>query len=883
MRKQSLSAFVLMWVAALLLLTSQGHASPPPPGTNTITVESAGVVAFKKDFFGNLKITPYTAEPTDVPEGPGHSLVTITSGPGIFNSSWETDDVEFVAFRVHKNPVTPTADAFFPGLMGSRYSKVVRVVDSYNLIVDFEYNGGEPSSPAISLNASGYFFIDCRAALRAMVAAQTVPTVYLFQANETYVTKGMPNINYNNVSGAGDMWWYSDDNNDRANIKISAEDAYDSGITPLAIPKGPFFNLATHDRSIYLDRINILGPTYAPFVVQDQWANSMYAYANGQCERTFEIKNCNTLAEKEATTAYHSVMPPDASWLAPPLSTSIGGGGKRGDRGDGVVDIIGYQRWNLIRTTWVAKTIHSIKNNDGAGNYNFIDGEEVDSNGKPVHMVYEAEFVKRNRFNGVSVSFHDGSSGDARRVARVESDNFSYAMLSNQYWIYGTSNSQTEPTQIEVAGYTLYFGNDGDWRRENGNNDSRYGLINMIEARLFDRIPRVGDTVTVEHVTGSTYRVWGWGLQLGDELTYSGTDYTIATRTRKYTVGTIMGTTHASNYAHYWEITFTSPTGLPTSGSFNTTVKTSATEFLLDGTPRTANMVYNRDLSGHWQYNRAEMNYEYRNILFNGMYRQTSNPHNNGSTYMGLWEFPTKQEWVNCVAMDSDGSTLGIPAKAGGSEAFSTNQVMRLRNEHPDSLTTNHHILVDNSRLEIFRLTANHSPVWLKNRPTLIGNSRIHNPVLLDTLGVFVPANANGMSIGLTDGHTLDLSNSTFGEPGINSYTPLRVWGEGTLILDNVVFHQYTGTEWSGLETTLSAGLPDAGFNMTITGDGGEGSFRLLGTPTTGSITITNWTIRKAYLASKTNIVGISAQWLSWPSLFTNVSFNGLPGDDINP
>ena len=881
MKRWTLTLLVLCHGLLMAWMVQAVHAADVPAGTAVIKVEAAGLVAFKKDFYGTLDVIPYSADPTGIEEGAGHSRVVIAQGQGIFDKSWVEQGVEFVAFRIHKNPNVIAKEAYFPGILGSRYAKVVRVIDASQLIVNFEYNGGSPDKPASSRQVSGYFFIDNTAALKRMVAQQSQSTVYLFQPGEAYVIKGMPNIVYADKPGAGDMWWLSADDNKRANLKISAEDAY--ATRGGAIPGGSFFQLGKYDRSIYLDRINILGPTFVVPVLQLQWEGTFFTYTQGQVARTLEIRNCNTLAEKLEAGDKVNLLPAGASWLAPDFVYSAGGG-RRGDRGDGVIDMVGYQRFHLLRSTWISWGIASLKNNDGAGNWLVIDGEEVDEQGQPIHMVYEAKFIKRNQFDNVSLSFHDGKEGDARRVVRVESNDFSWPMVENLYWNTGLSTAAADFLQIEVEGFKLRFANNGSWRRELNKPDAYHGVINAAEARLFNRIPRKGDVMDVEHVSDATYRVWGWGVQLNDEITVNGVDYKITRIEAKSTDGPVMGVHLPRTYAHYWEISFENPQGLPADQSiFKATVKTSQTEFLLDGKPRQAKVVYRRDLFGHWQYNRDEVNYQFRNIRFNGMYRQTAGPADDGLEYGGLWEWPTTKEWVNCVAMADDGRGDGKPADEMRNEAFG-NLSLHLRNEHPSSLKKDHHILIDGGRLFVNRYRADASPIWIRNRPTLLygsasyGGPRMIDPVLLDNKGLQFDPLASDVAFTLTNGATLDLSNSTFGHPDVKAHLPLRLYGQGKVILNNVHFYQYTGNQYNGVEI-LNHG--DIGLNLQIEGKGGQGYFHFDGTPGADvRVNISDWNLKKALYSPTT--VFFSPQWKSMEGFDSRVMINGKSGDAIN-
>jgi hypothetical protein len=855
------------------------HKANPAKTLSSAPVEKFGVIGFHRDFFATLTVTPL---------GAGRSRVTYNGPDSPFSSDWTKQGVQFVGYRIHKNDAQRTPDAYFPAVLGSRYSRVVEVENGKTLIVDFEYNGGNPQTPQAAHKASGYFFIDCAPALREMVQKPDRPDQFVFKAGTTYVVKGMPNIPFHAQEQKGDMHWASSDPKQRVNFKISAEDAIDyapprgdRNAKPSQLPDGALFNLDTHNHSIYLHRLNIIGPTYTVPTIQPQWRAVIFDYAKGQCARTLEIRDCNTLAEKEAAAERGALLPRGANWLAPDITGIVAGGGLRGDRGDGVIDMLDYQRFNLFNSTWIAWCIHSIKNNDGAGNWITIDGEQRDAQGKPLNMVYEAQYVKRNRFAEVQLSFHNLAGTDQARGVRVESDDFSWPMLENQYWTGGTSTSSTNPTEISVDGFTLYFGNNGDWRRETQDAGTVHGIRNASEAELFDRIPQVGNLIPAEKTADGAWRVWGWGVQEGDVLEQNGQQFTIAARQRKHSADKVLGVGNPAGrdgYAHYWQLTF-QDNATPTGERAQLKVVKSQTASLLDGKPRSATIIYKSDLHGHWQYNRAEMNYSFRNICFNGNYRCTAGPADNTGDYQGLWELPTIQEWINCWAMETDGSERGEPAAESRSEAFDK-AVLQLRNTHPQSNKHDYHILVDGGHMFAQRMSQEQSPVWLRNHPELIygsasfGEPRLCNPVLLDKKGVGI--GERGLSIALVDGYTLDLSNSTFADK--SGATSLDVYGNGTLILNNVHFphstdSKTTRTTWGGVRTMLANGLQRDRFDLHIKGDNGSGGFRLMGDPLDASIVLTNWALGMMHFASSS--IDLSKGWQMVPNIKDKISIDG--------
>ncbi|SHO64490.1 hypothetical protein [Algoriphagus zhangzhouensis] len=64
----------------------------------------------------------------------------ITSSHPVFSK--EDLGKEFCGLFAHKNPDTPDKDSYFPGIVGSRYSKIIKVVSPKEIVTDFEYNTG---------------------------------------------------------------------------------------------------------------------------------------------------------------------------------------------------------------------------------------------------------------------------------------------------------------------------------------------------------------------------------------------------------------------------------------------------------------------------------------------------------------------------------------------------------------------------------------------------------------------------------------------------------------------------------------------------------------------------------------------------------------------
>lgn len=156
---------------------------PQSAGNDEITFESVGANAYYKPMDGRLEdptqyglvgsqiqyplinYTPYSVDNT-ITNGTGlvgtnYTKITAAGGETLF----EADDLNkrFCGLFAHKNPLTSDpvqTDLYFPGIIGSRYCNVVHVIDAQNIIVDFEFNGGNSTTPQTITGGKGYIFFD---------------------------------------------------------------------------------------------------------------------------------------------------------------------------------------------------------------------------------------------------------------------------------------------------------------------------------------------------------------------------------------------------------------------------------------------------------------------------------------------------------------------------------------------------------------------------------------------------------------------------------------------------------------------------------------------------------------------------------------------------
>jgi hypothetical protein len=161
-------------VAFLLVLIGCQMAFVVPPRIEYITLESYGGEAWYLPADGRLQegiqyplldFTPASVE-SEMLRGldiEGNSYTKITAKT---NKDFFPNDIvgkTFCGLFAHQNPSQPDykrVDEFYPQEVGSRYAKVVHRFDSKNILVDFEFNGGNAQKPQKLSNGKGYFFFD---------------------------------------------------------------------------------------------------------------------------------------------------------------------------------------------------------------------------------------------------------------------------------------------------------------------------------------------------------------------------------------------------------------------------------------------------------------------------------------------------------------------------------------------------------------------------------------------------------------------------------------------------------------------------------------------------------------------------------------------------
>lgn len=649
-------------------------------------IEEYGAEAFYEAFYSALQV---------IPQKDGTSLIVDQSKSGRFNANYLGK--KFVAFRIHKNDDEWAEKGninHYPGIISCRYSQVVKVIDANELIVDFAYNGGNITNPKTSLGASGEFFFDNNAAIKKALSDINRPECLLFKSGKTYVSLGAWNAQ---VSLTNKPLLITSGGEERVNIKISAEDVLvldspdesDSSGKPFkhTIPDGALVYLDQGSNDLIIRNVNILATTYMVPRAQNGFNYEIFHYSGGQCKRIIAIENCNMWAQKEELEKKQIIVPKGANWVGPNFGYFAGGGTHDN------YDITGYQVIRQYNSQVYASRPYSIKNNDGAGNFQEIVGT-LENPSKVIELVDDLKVGvqgtgKYNGNNGTTlktqISFRDDDEKffDIKsnrlekygpRKIRIEGDAISWYMLSNQYWLGGTSTSITEPVTVIVDGFEFRMGNNGDWRPLMGYKNpkkDKWAILSSVEARMFNQIARKGETYNAtrkveirkknKDESSRSVFVWDVACQPGDKYEINGVTYTVSHIERRGGNGHAQygwnpskdgllfgygnnpkGKVYNVNM-HLTRVVFDKP--IIFDGEIEMKCLYSSAQYLLDGKPREAELIYDRDFNGHCMYNRRFVNQYFKNVEFQGYFRTTGDMVS--GTWQDLWNFPRIRYYEN--------------------------------------------------------------------------------------------------------------------------------------------------------------------------------------------------------------------------------------------
>jgi len=596
-------------------------------GTSQDFIENYGANAFYKPYYGTLTISPNNDDT---------STITYTGTDHNFNSEYLNK--EFVAFRIHKNPLkTNTIDKYFPNTLGSRYSKVIEVVDNKTLIVNFAYNGGNANTPITSENTSGYFFFDNKAAFTsAITSSERGETITLKEGN-VYVTKG----GWNAVTPSNIILKTQNEFTTKARIKISAEDVMGqrgSNLPETGYFLSTLFKLDVADFDIKIRDINVIGPHYSAIAMQD---NSYYYGLFGGTTHTAQQARTLELYGSDDWTEYYELrdnnllqhLPDGYNFLGPNFIFGIIYAGKHD--ADKVTDMLVL---NCINSNMHLRNFSSMKTNNGAGIYKRIIGESPEK----MSEIIEQD-LPENYINPVALSSDmaiktklkvlDDADFGGKRVFKITGYG-SWLQLANQYWWGGTNTNQGQNAYIRVQhnmkSYDIKLGNEGDWNYLTGTDQVIDSFIDNATIRGVFQIPKAGDQFTIGDdfkagnnlvvIDKNTIEVWGWSIQAGDQLNIDGVIVDVIATEEKYKKVEDFDPDSplSAGYIHYLSLTLNADINLSPSAI---SIQMAQLEFLLDGNEHAVELTQTGGVVGHLFYDDFNMPYHFENVNIRGFFR----------------------------------------------------------------------------------------------------------------------------------------------------------------------------------------------------------------------------------------------------------------------
>lgn len=633
-------------------------------------IEQYGADAFYKPYYGTLTVTP---------NNDGTSTVSYTGAGQPFSEDYI--DKEFVAFRIHKNPLeTNDTDKFFPNTLGSRYSKVVEVIDANTLVVGFAYNGGVIETPETSENASGYFFFDNKTAFTNAITSTERGEVITLKEGAVYVTKG----GWNAVTPSNIVLKSQNNFSSKARIKISAEDVM--GTRGSSLPEiGHFlvalFNLDVADFDIKIRDIHVMGPHYSAIAMQEnayyyglfggtsptgQQARTLELYGSDDWTEYYELRDNNLL----------QYLPDGYNFLGPNFIHGIIYAGKHDE-----FEVTEMLVLNCINSNMHLRNFSSMKTNNGAGIYKRIIGESPEK----MSEIIEQD-LPENYINPVALSSDmaidskmkvlDDTTFGGKRIFQITGYG-SWLQLANQYWWGGTNTNQGQSAFIRVQhnskSFDIRLGNEGDWNYLSGTNQVIDSFIDNATVRGIFQIPKSGDVFTIGAdfksgndlivVDANTVEVFGWSIQAGDQLDIDGvTVNVVSTELEHRKVESFdPASSQAAGYIHFLSLILDTAISLSPS---SISVQTAQLEFLLDGNEHDVELTQASSVVGHLFYDDFNMPYHFENVNLRGFFRGSDREFKDSEgNYIG-WMLPNVdlldegriRLWRNATYLDDNPS-----------------------------------------------------------------------------------------------------------------------------------------------------------------------------------------------------------------------------------
>ncbi len=870
------------------------------PIMTQVTIESYGGESFYRHYpqvtevrSSLLTITPHAV---DGSVGIGNSRITYEgTGSGEFDSSYVGKS--FMAYDSHKHPSVESGTGdYFPNVVGGAFSTVLSVEDADNLIVNLEYNGGVTGTPIQKTGMAGCFFFDNSQAIFDAISDTNRPTEITFLKNKTYAYKKswgvMSPENFKLVTENGYL------PSEQFRLKWMAEDGIDG--TTFG---NEFIDVNARDGVSYIIQGHMLPPVYAVPTVQGGLTRGYFKNSDtvSQWAGTLKIEDSDDWLEKDEFTADGTLalMPQRYTFVSPSFVDNIMYGGKRS--GDTVSDdVTGFVFLDLTKSNLHTKAFSSVKANICAGIYKRIIGTSPTNMNSLVELDIPSNLANSNA--PVKLGISAGTNLDANADITIKNDpetssnrrmsvgNIgSINQITNQYFNGGTSFSSTAPNQLLVPDgvgghFTFDMGNNADWRIIDPG-ATIGGYISSSEARMFTRLPQISDTIQqsakggggewldnvnngiIGKVSDTKFEIWGWGLQIGDVLTYNLIDYTITNRIFKSRQANVYDSTQGYSsawYIHYYEIEIDSPI---TDGDDVVvfTVKTSQSASVLN-TEKQCLLRYNRDQAGHIFYDDFNMPFWFENTIIRGYYRGSDRVTGGKLFNMCPIDNGYGKRFIN---VDYDDDNPNPQQWSGTTLRERATTELIAENSYP--------ILIDGSNTLITRMYPISDIVdFVEFRSGVnINGCRVTNPIIPN--GALL--NTETSDFNFTDGVARTFSIAII----TSESNPRRVRiisGNNTSITITNFTSSANGSSDYGVlminQSTNGSSTAPANGKNTIVVTQGEGAIVLNDNPVIAdqSINIQSWTTRKGLFVTN----GIFNQWATTdPNYNTNVLLNGSP------
>jgi hypothetical protein len=564
-------------------------------------------------------------------------------------------NMTFCGLFVHQNPgeTDPiNADLFYPNIIGSRYSKVVHVIDGKNMIVDFEYNGKSKTGPQTVADQKGYVFFDNSAAWDLLMTSylsltNTQTRIRLREHSQTGMVQTVYVIpQYSSYSLRDKELRIWTGSGRKSRVKLGVEDYFQwAGGGTKAFRQDPYmFKNNAYDRDIVIHNV-VWIPPHRTVPETSSFTRSFFGGPPtiGPCERILAVIGNTALDEKREIENGTGLT--DESFQCMGLGFLYSGGKYAGS---GVAeDITAYQYVFIKDFDHTGSSLVDLKANSGAGNYlvmqNVITDFSDQEKWRPTSILVAGRFTR------------DKTGFDTGLVARAYypeevfeiTSGHSFHSVDNSYLLDGWGN---RANIIQIDRFAFTIGNHGTW-------DSIYEQVyseglpkfkwdtpaNAYRIRtgrkqmMVQRIPRAGNRYVISRdytVSGgipktvalvSTNRVRGFAnwsvvlqktlsqinpatdvpahakpiqLQAGDRFTLVGRGsevYTVLDNDRgPYDqFNNEYSGTEIYNYSRH-TLNKNLPTDLPL--AFEIDMVESTSEYLLDGTNRPAYLIYKSNL-----------------------------------------------------------------------------------------------------------------------------------------------------------------------------------------------------------------------------------------------------------------------------------------------